>query len=99
MSVSEIAAAGKPAVFVPYPLASEDHQTANAARLVRLGAAVLVPDAEAAEQLVRTAVGLAGDTEACHRMGGEARKASLPDAAGHVAGYVLEEIERGRAKA
>lgn len=98
MSVSEIAAAGKPAVFVPYPLASEDHQTANAARLVGLGAARLVPDAAAADRLVETAILLAGDTEACHRMGEVARKASLPDAAGAVAGYVLEEIERRRSQ-
>jgi UDP-N-acetylglucosamine--N-acetylmuramyl-(pentapeptide) pyrophosphoryl-undecaprenol N-acetylglucosamine transferase len=99
MSVSEIAAAGKPAIFVPYPLASEDHQTANAARLVGMGAARLVADAEAADKLVKTAISLAGDAEACNRMGDQAAKASTPDAAGTVAGYVLEELERRRSQA
>lgn len=99
MSVSEIAAAGKPAVFVPYPLASEDHQTANASQLVGLGAARLVPDAEAAARLVETAIGLAVDADACTRMGDAARKSSLPDAAGTVANCVLAEIERRRSQA
>jgi UDP-N-acetylglucosamine--N-acetylmuramyl-(pentapeptide) pyrophosphoryl-undecaprenol N-acetylglucosamine transferase len=96
MSVAEIAAAGKPAVFVPYPLASEDHQTANASRLVEAGAAMLVPDAEASSHLVSTAIRLACDPEACRRMGAEARRASVPDAAETVAGVVLAEIEKRR---
>ena len=46
-SVFEIAAAGKPAVLVPYPHASADHQTTNARWMADAGAAVVVPDARA----------------------------------------------------
>jgi len=96
MSVAEIAAAGKPAVFVPYPLAAEDHQTANAARLVSMGAARLVRDDEAARRLIAAAVELAGDPEACAAMGAAARSMARPDAAGTVADGVLAEIEKRR---
>jgi UDP-N-acetylglucosamine--N-acetylmuramyl-(pentapeptide) pyrophosphoryl-undecaprenol N-acetylglucosamine transferase len=45
-SVWELAAAGLPAVLVPYPLATADHQTQNARRLEAAGGAVVVPEAE-----------------------------------------------------
>jgi UDP-N-acetylglucosamine--N-acetylmuramyl-(pentapeptide) pyrophosphoryl-undecaprenol N-acetylglucosamine transferase len=45
-SVAELAAMGVPAVLVPLPIATRDHQTANARVLVDSGAAVLIPDAE-----------------------------------------------------
>ena len=43
MSVAELAAAGVASILVPYPLAVDDHQTANARYLVDAGAAVLLP--------------------------------------------------------
>ncbi len=45
-SVYELAAAGTPAILVPYPHATADHQRKNALYFERAGAAVLVPDAE-----------------------------------------------------
>ena len=62
-SVSEICAAGKAAVFVPSPNVAEDHQTHNAMALVRKDAGLIVRDAEAAEQLLPTALGLLHDPE------------------------------------
>ena len=47
-SVYELAAAGKPAVLVPYPHATADHQAKNALHFAEAGAAVVVPDAEIA---------------------------------------------------
>ncbi|MBM3442018.1 MAG: undecaprenyldiphospho-muramoylpentapeptide beta-N-acetylglucosaminyltransferase [Bacteroidetes bacterium] len=94
MSVSEITAAGKPAIFVPYPLAAEDHQTANAQRLVEQRAACLVTDAAAAEQLVQTAIRVASDAATCTRMGAAARQLFVPDAADAIASHVLEVIEK-----
>ncbi|MBQ4812083.1 undecaprenyldiphospho-muramoylpentapeptide beta-N-acetylglucosaminyltransferase [Pseudoalteromonas luteoviolacea] len=46
LTVSEVAAAGKMAVFVPLPHAVDDHQTQNASTLVDEGAALLVPQTE-----------------------------------------------------
>jgi UDP-N-acetylglucosamine--N-acetylmuramyl-(pentapeptide) pyrophosphoryl-undecaprenol N-acetylglucosamine transferase len=45
-SIFEIAAHGKPAVLIPYPYATADHQTGNARFMERAGAAVIIPDAE-----------------------------------------------------
>lgn len=42
LTVSELACAGKAAIFVPYPFAVDDHQTANAQTLVNAGAAELI---------------------------------------------------------
>ena len=60
-SVSEICAAEKAAVFVPSPNVAEDHQTHNAMALVRKDAALIVRDADAAEKLLPTALGLLHD--------------------------------------
>jgi UDP-N-acetylglucosamine--N-acetylmuramyl-(pentapeptide) pyrophosphoryl-undecaprenol N-acetylglucosamine transferase len=46
LTVSELAAAGIAAILVPFPAAVDDHQSANAAYLVREGAAVLIADRE-----------------------------------------------------
>lgn len=45
-TLAELAAVGRPAVLVPYPYATDDHQTRNAAALVEAGAAALVRDDE-----------------------------------------------------
>ncbi len=45
-SIFEIAAHGRPAVLVPYPHATADHQTSNASFMERAGAAVIIPDRE-----------------------------------------------------
>ncbi len=58
MAVAELCVAGKPAVFVPYPLAAEDHQTANAIGLVNKQAALIVKDSQAKETLVTTVINL-----------------------------------------
>ncbi|MBL7944343.1 MAG: undecaprenyldiphospho-muramoylpentapeptide beta-N-acetylglucosaminyltransferase, partial [Flavobacteriales bacterium] len=51
MSISELCIAAKPAILVPSPNVSEDHQTKNARSLSERGAAILVPDIEAKEKL------------------------------------------------
>jgi len=43
-TVSEIAAMGKPAIFIPFPYAADDHQTMNARSLVQAGAADMIAE-------------------------------------------------------
>jgi UDP-N-acetylglucosamine--N-acetylmuramyl-(pentapeptide) pyrophosphoryl-undecaprenol N-acetylglucosamine transferase len=52
LSVSELCLVGRPAILVPFPAASEDHQTQNAMSLVARDAAVLVRDAQARDTLI-----------------------------------------------
>jgi UDP-N-acetylglucosamine--N-acetylmuramyl-(pentapeptide) pyrophosphoryl-undecaprenol N-acetylglucosamine transferase len=51
MSVAELCVAGKPAIFVPFPFAAEDHQTVNAKKLVDKNAALMIRDSEVMEKL------------------------------------------------
>ncbi|MEO5647304.1 MAG: undecaprenyldiphospho-muramoylpentapeptide beta-N-acetylglucosaminyltransferase [Chitinophagaceae bacterium] len=59
MAVTELAVVGKPVVFVPYPFAAEDHQTANAQALVNKKAALMIKDSEVNEKLVDRLIDLA----------------------------------------
>ncbi len=58
MAVTELCVAGKPTVFVPFPLAAENHQTSNAMSLVNKQAALMIKDSEAKEKLVDTVINL-----------------------------------------
>lgn len=51
----------KPVVFVPYPYASEDHQTSNALMLVEKHAALMIKDTEAKDRLVALIIQLCND--------------------------------------
>jgi UDP-N-acetylglucosamine--N-acetylmuramyl-(pentapeptide) pyrophosphoryl-undecaprenol N-acetylglucosamine transferase len=81
-SIFEVAAHGRPAVLVPYPHATADHQTANARWMVDAGAAVLVPDAEVTAERLRTEVdALLGDPERLAAMSAASASLARPDAA------------------
>ena len=61
MAVTELCVVGKPAIFVPYPFAAEDHQTANAMALVEKEAALMVKDSEVNGKLVNAVIALSKD--------------------------------------
>jgi UDP-N-acetylglucosamine--N-acetylmuramyl-(pentapeptide) pyrophosphoryl-undecaprenol N-acetylglucosamine transferase len=89
-SIFEVAAAGLPAILVPYPHAAGDHQTANAKWMADAGAAVVVPDAElTADRLDREVGALLGDTGRMAAMAEASRALARPDAARDIAGEVL----------
>jgi UDP-N-acetylglucosamine--N-acetylmuramyl-(pentapeptide) pyrophosphoryl-undecaprenol N-acetylglucosamine transferase len=85
-TVAEIAAAGKPAVFVPFPLAADDHQRRNAEVLERAGAAVVVEETKLDEVwLVDTISALLEDPSRLRRMSDAARSMAHPNAAKDIA--------------
>jgi UDP-N-acetylglucosamine--N-acetylmuramyl-(pentapeptide) pyrophosphoryl-undecaprenol N-acetylglucosamine transferase len=89
-SVFEIAAAGRPAVLVPYPHATADHQTANARWMADAGGAVTIADAElTAERLRAVVLELLADPDRLARMREASRRIARPDAAESVAAEVL----------
>ncbi len=89
-SIFEIAAAGKPAILVPYPHASADHQTANARWMAAAGAAVVVPDAElSADRLGQEVGALLGDPSRLAAMAAASAALARPQAAQDVADEVL----------
>jgi UDP-N-acetylglucosamine--N-acetylmuramyl-(pentapeptide) pyrophosphoryl-undecaprenol N-acetylglucosamine transferase len=91
-SVWEIAAAGRPALLVPYPHATSDHQTANARYFRERGGAVVVPEQEL--DLARQAGELLADPDRLAEMGDAMRAAARPEAAGEIAGEMLRLAAR-----
>jgi len=89
LTVSELAAAGLGAIFVPFPHAVDDHQTANANYLVSAGAAKLIPQTElSAEKLAATITEL-NDRSLCLQMANKAKQQSKPDATKEVADFCI----------
>jgi UDP-N-acetylglucosamine--N-acetylmuramyl-(pentapeptide) pyrophosphoryl-undecaprenol N-acetylglucosamine transferase len=94
-TAAELAEVGLGAVLVPLPSAPRDHQTANAAALVRVGAAILVPDDElTGRRLVAELLPLLDAPASLVAMGEAAATLAHPDAADRVAGLV-ENYARG----
>ena len=80
----ELAAAGRPAILVPYPFATADHQAKNAEHFVRAGGAIMVRDLDLEDvpDLVRS---LLDDPPGSLRMRAAMLNAARPDAAEEIA--------------
>jgi UDP-N-acetylglucosamine--N-acetylmuramyl-(pentapeptide) pyrophosphoryl-undecaprenol N-acetylglucosamine transferase len=90
MSISELCLVAKPAIFVPSPNVSEDHQTKNAMALVSRQAALLIKDTEVVVQLGDAVVELLRNDE---------KRANLATAIGamaqnHAAERIVEEVKK-----
>lgn len=86
-SIAEITVLGRPAVLVPYPFATDDHQTKNGRALANHSAAVLVSDADLdGPVFAREVFRLLGDAGTRATMSAASRALGLPDAAARVAG-------------
>ncbi|QXP91657.1 undecaprenyldiphospho-muramoylpentapeptide beta-N-acetylglucosaminyltransferase [Methylococcus capsulatus] len=92
MTVSELAAAGLPAILVPFPYAIDDHQTANADYLAEAGAAVLMPQSSLDEVSLAVEIrALLDQRDRLEAMSAAARNLARYDAAESVAKVCLEE--------
>ena len=93
-AVSELAAAGKPSILVPFPYAADDHQAKNAQALERIGAARFVRDAEMNGP--RFTAELAALTPATMAvMSAAARRFATPGAAQRAAEILIELAAKG----
>jgi len=91
-TLSELAAAGRPALLVPYPHAADDHQRHNAEAVAAAGAAVVVSDRELdGSRITETVEMIAGDPDRLRNMGAAAKKLAVPGAAGRITD-VLDEL-------
>jgi UDP-N-acetylglucosamine--N-acetylmuramyl-(pentapeptide) pyrophosphoryl-undecaprenol N-acetylglucosamine transferase len=90
LTIAELTACGIPAILIPYPYATADHQTHNAAEVVAAGAAEMIPDAELenirlldrAVEIIRSGR-LASMRDAAHRLG-------KPQAAADIAREIIQ---------
>jgi UDP-N-acetylglucosamine--N-acetylmuramyl-(pentapeptide) pyrophosphoryl-undecaprenol N-acetylglucosamine transferase len=92
MSVAELCIVRKPVVFVPFPFAAEDHQTANAQTLVQRDAAAMIPDANLSEALMNTLLPLMNHTEKRIAFTQNMAALAIADADQHVAREILTRI-------
>jgi UDP-N-acetylglucosamine--N-acetylmuramyl-(pentapeptide) pyrophosphoryl-undecaprenol N-acetylglucosamine transferase len=83
-SVWELAAAGRPAILVPYPFATGDHQARNAAFFERTGGAIVIPQTELG-RVPDIARSLLGDPDRLTEMSEAMLRVAKPDAADEIA--------------
>ncbi|MBQ6395028.1 MAG: undecaprenyldiphospho-muramoylpentapeptide beta-N-acetylglucosaminyltransferase [Atopobiaceae bacterium] len=90
-SLAEISAIGVPSILVPYPHATEDHQTTNASFLVDRGAALMIPDSELDDTRFHDMlVGLLDDSDTRSDM----RERALASATAPAVSLLADEVEK-----
>lgn len=86
LTLAEVAAAGVATILIPYPYAVDDHQTHNAAALVKTGAAKLIQENELSEQRLASEIQqITGDKNQLVTMAEAARQHAKPEAASTIA--------------
>ena len=84
-TVAELAAIGRAAYFIPFPFAADDHQAANARSLVDCGAARMIREKDIEiDKWARELTQVLSDDALLEKMGQEARKRGVPEAADHI---------------
>lgn len=92
-SVFEIAAHARPAILIPYPHATADHQAANARYFEQAGAAVVIPDSELTPARLASEVGqLLSEPGRLAEMGRASASLARPHAAQDIAAEVLAAV-------
>jgi UDP-N-acetylglucosamine--N-acetylmuramyl-(pentapeptide) pyrophosphoryl-undecaprenol N-acetylglucosamine transferase len=88
-TVAELTTVGRPAILVPYPSATDDHQTANAREMVKAGGARSIPQSQFTPiELAKQMQKLALDAPALTNAARHARNVGRPDAAERLADLV-----------
>ena len=94
-TIAELAAAGRPAIFIPLPTAADDHQRKNAEVLVAAGAAEMLDQRGlTGEVLARRVLSLVDDRQRRETMSAAARRLARPDAARAIVDRILELAAR-----
>lgn len=92
-TVAELAAAGKPALMIPFPFAADDHQRKNAEAVERAGAGRMILQAELTpERLAQELLWLARDPQQLARMAAASKELGHPDAAAKVVDLAFSVI-------
>ncbi len=95
-AVSELAAAGKPSILIPFPFAADDHQTKNAEVLERVGAAILSSDKNwTGAKFFEAVSALQADPNRLRTLGDAARSLARPDSARRAAEILIDSAGRG----
>jgi UDP-N-acetylglucosamine--N-acetylmuramyl-(pentapeptide) pyrophosphoryl-undecaprenol N-acetylglucosamine transferase len=93
-TVAELAAAGKPALLIPFAAAADNHQRSNAEVMVRARAAVMIEESELADStlLLKSLQSLLADPARLQSMATQARTLARPGAAGRIAERLMQLV-------
>ena len=98
-TIAELTAAGRPAILIPLPSATDDHQTANAREMAKAGGARMIPQDEFTPELLAAQIeAIAGDAQALANAASRALSVGLPHATQDLADLV-ERVAGGIAPA
>ena len=96
ITASEVAAAGRAAIFIPFGAATDSHQLRNAQEMARAGAGRVIPEPElTAERLTNEIFSLLDQPREIERLSTAARGLARPDAAREIVN-LIEEVASGR---
>ena len=93
MAVAELCLVQKPVIFVPFPFAAEDHQTANASALVAKDAAISIKDSNVTSGLVPALINLLQDTTKQINMKNNIAALGVKNADEIIAAEILKNIK------
>ncbi|HEU4498707.1 MAG TPA: undecaprenyldiphospho-muramoylpentapeptide beta-N-acetylglucosaminyltransferase, partial [Sphingomicrobium sp.] len=95
-TIAELTAAGRPAILIPLPIATDDHQTANAREMAKAGGARMIPQTEfTPEVLAKQIEAIAGDPQALTNAAERALSVGRPHATSDLAD-LIERIAGGK---
>ncbi|MCY7291119.1 MAG: undecaprenyldiphospho-muramoylpentapeptide beta-N-acetylglucosaminyltransferase [Ferruginibacter sp.] len=94
MAVAELCLVKKPVIFVPYPFAAEDHQTANAIALVNKQAAIIIKDADVMKELMPALLNLCANESTQKEMTENIAKLAVNNADEIIALQILQSLKR-----
>src|SRR5204863_2019473 len=96
-TVAEIKAAGRAAILIPFPFATDDHQMKNARSMAKENAAILIPNSELkGERLAAAILELIGNPERLKQIESNARRMAILDAEQRIVNLVERAIEKRR---
>lgn len=94
-TIAEVSAAGKPAIFVPSPNVTDNHQEKNARIVEEHGGAVVLREMECdGDSLYKTAADLLSDPEKLREMGRAVQALAVPDSAQRILGIITELAQK-----
>lgn len=95
-TISELCIAGKATIFVPSPNVAEDHQRHNALALSSRDAAIMIPDAEASDKLMKKAIELVNDKNKIEKLELAIKSMALNNSAEIIADQVIKLCKESR---
>ena len=94
LTISELCITGRPCVLVPSPNVAEDHQTKNAKALTEEGAALLVTDKSADQDMIKKAVELLHNKESQESLSQNLKRLAMPQSSETIANEIFKLGEK-----